>query len=695
MSNFVPFQLSTSLEGHDLDVKAVSSPNDNIIISASRDQSARLWSRISANAFEESKIYLGHSNFVNSITYVKPSEKYPQGLIVSGSSDKTINVFDAENAGEPIYSLIGHSGNICTLEVTPSNHIISGSWDKTAKIWINWQDSCTLKGHSQAVWAVLAWSDELILTGSADKSIIKWQNGKRIHTYKGHTDCVRGLALLQNIGFVSCANDSTLRIWTLDGQCIQELSGHVSFVYSIDVLPSGEIISGGEDRSIKVWKDSTCIQTILFPATSVWCVTSMPNGDIVSGSSDGIIRVFTRVPELGDLNKETLPGSEALLRPGETDGQVLMVRNGDLVEAHQWSEASKSWKKVGEVVDAVGQNRKQLYNGIEYDYVFDVDVGEGMPPLKLPYNATAAQQFIWANELPQSYLDQVADFITTNAQGVSIGTANQYSDPFTGGSRYTPGTSSSSIPSNTRPNYLDPWTSSGASSSGTSETKKIIPQKTYLTFRQANLQAILKKFNQFNNELKDVSLSSEEFAILENLTKFLQNPDPKLASSPEREKEFLIIKKALTLWPSNYLFPGIDLLRLLSLYTSIPAQYSDEKGSIVKFIESVIGISSWVGDEQLSKEKETNLMLYFKVLANLFDSKEGRDVIRKESVALLESERDSEVVYRALVTLGTLIFCHASAKDAAKVFDVKIILKNVSGKEPRITSVYDEILKLI
>ncbi|CAJ0765247.1 24835_t:CDS:2, partial [Entrophospora sp. SA101] len=70
-------------------VKAVSSPNDNIIISASRDQR----------------------------------------LIVSGSSDKTINVFDAENAGEPIYSLIGHSGNICTLEVTPSNHIISGSWD--------------------------------------------------------------------------------------------------------------------------------------------------------------------------------------------------------------------------------------------------------------------------------------------------------------------------------------------------------------------------------------------------------------------------------------------------------------------------------------------------------------------------------------------------------------------------------------
>jgi hypothetical protein len=40
------------------------------------------------------------------------------------------------------------------------------------------------------------------------------------------------------------------------------------------------------------------------------------------------------------------------------------------------------------VVDAIGSGRKQLYEGMEYDYVFDVDVSEGRPPLKLPYNVT-------------------------------------------------------------------------------------------------------------------------------------------------------------------------------------------------------------------------------------------------------------------------------------------------------------------
>lgn len=38
------------------------------------------------------------------------------------------------------------------------------------------------------------------------------------------------------------------------------------------------------------------------------------------------------------------------------------------------------------MTDGIGSGRKQVYNGIEYDYVFDVDIAEGQPPLKLPYN---------------------------------------------------------------------------------------------------------------------------------------------------------------------------------------------------------------------------------------------------------------------------------------------------------------------
>ena len=90
-----------------------------------------------------------------------------------------------------------------------------------------------------------------------------------------------------------------------------------------------------------------------------------------------------------------------------------------------------------------------------------------MPPLKLPYNVTgrpswvggqdkhhgfspaseftenpyqAAQEFIWKHEIPQGYLDQIANFIIQNAKGVTLGTGTSgHADPFTGAGRYVPG----------------------------------------------------------------------------------------------------------------------------------------------------------------------------------------------------------------------------------------------------------------
>ena len=107
------------------------------------------------------------------------------------------------------------------------------------------------------------------------------------------------------------------------------------------------------------------------------------------------------------------------------------------------------------MVDAVGQGRKQLYEGKEYDYVFDVDIAEGAPPLKMPYNVTgersfswrsgsiincgtenpysAAQRFLERNDLPTAHLDTVVQFIEKNTAGVNIGTGDEeYVDPYTG-----------------------------------------------------------------------------------------------------------------------------------------------------------------------------------------------------------------------------------------------------------------------
>ncbi|RUS16200.1 phospholipase A-2-activating protein [Endogone sp. FLAS-F59071] len=773
------YKLSATLQGHELDVRALYAPTNDLLLSAARDKTVRSWIRSAPNGFVQDKTYLGHTHFVNALAFIPASAERPQGLIVSSGSDKVINIYDPNSATDPVYSLVGHKENVCTLAVSPSGYIVSGSWDKTIKVWKQWQEAYTLEGHSHAVWSVLALEDDLILSASADKTIRLWKDGKCIHTYRGHTDVVRDLALVPGIGFLSCSNDSTLRLWSLSGgESLQELGGgHTSFIYSIAVLPSGEYVSSGEDRTVRVWRDGQLVQTIPQPCISVWTVAALPNGDIACGGSDSIVRVFTRHEErvadsealkffdeavashaipsnqVGDVNKEKLPGIEALQRDGTKEGQVLMIRVGNTVEAYQWNTATRSWQKVGEVVDAIGSDRKQIYQGKEYDHVFDIDIGDGQPVLKLPFNITenpwnVAQNFIWRHELPQGYLDQIANFITQNASAVNVGSsASQYADPLTGAARYTPAAAAAAGGSITSP-YADPLTgpsayrSAGSAPPPSAATTKIIPQEGYLTFKHANLAAIQKKIVQVNTELgSDPSaLPPESISKLEAAVKYFQNP----ANVSADPAALVVVLHIASRWPVTQRFPGLDFLRLYALHApGLIAEATRDQDGIVKFVAHAAEIQGGqVG--LLTKEQDTNLMLALRVLVNLCDKPEGREIVRSKSSdiltlvadswhntnnkntrlawvtlllnisvllaeradedvalqvigALLEVETDPENVYRALVAAGTLMARSAGAREAAVILDAVPVLQNVQsrlGEDTRVRQVIGEIVAL-
>ena len=56
--------------------------------------------------------------------------------IISGSYDKTIRIWDAETSAAVGKPLEGHSGWVESVAYSPDGqHIISGSEDKTIRIW--------------------------------------------------------------------------------------------------------------------------------------------------------------------------------------------------------------------------------------------------------------------------------------------------------------------------------------------------------------------------------------------------------------------------------------------------------------------------------------------------------------------------------------------------------------------------------
>ncbi|KAI5477830.1 phospholipase A-2-activating protein [Pseudohyphozyma bogoriensis] len=666
------YRLSTTLYGHSADVRSLStSDTAPALFSASRDGTARSWAHAAGAAWDEGPVFKdGHEGFVNAVQWVKAGGNAE--LIATAGQDALIQLWPlpspltaSSTPLPPLYTLAGHTSNVCTLHASADGkRLVSGSWDKTARVWSLEDFSCvyTLEGHEQSVWAVLALGVDgaEVLTGAADNDVKLWRDGKAVKTFKGHTQPVRALAKLSpGVGdgslFASAGNDGSIRLWSLTtGEAVHVLNGHDSFVYSLSAIPDslgGGLISGGEDRTMRVWRaaDGSCEQTIVIPAISVWTVACLPTGDIAAGSSDGIIRVFTKsedriadaetltsfdkeVSQVGDIKKDDLPGPEALDIPGNKEGAVKVVRSAaGVAEAYQWSQGT--WVKIGEVVDAVGNSRKQLYNGEEYDYVFDVDIQEGMPPLKLPYNVTqnpyeVAQNFLDRHELPRAYIDEVVKHIENNTGGVTLGTgSSEFVDPYTGASRYTGGGAGSTPARNTSAYSGGPYTGGGRSAASQA-TPKLLPHKSYLSFTQANLVALRTKLGQLNEQLasdaatSSLALSAEELIVLDKLVAFLlaASTAPGKASTVGEAETAVALR--LLQWPSAHQFPGLDLVRIISVYSPV----HESIPTLLEVIQNTSGPT---------KEQETNTMLAFRALANIFASPSGKSLMTDEAVEIV------------------------------------------------------------
>lgn len=451
------YQLSATLKGHEQDVKGLAIIDNDKFASVSRDGTVRLWTKlIESNNWSERTIFSSES-FLNAISYDTINEN-----IFFGGKESIINgcPIDQQINEEPKYMLIGHTSNVCSLsENKESNELISGSWDKTANVWSNGNLKYSLKGHTAAVWdaKVIPHASDEYITVSADQKIRLWKKDQIVKTFNGiHQDVIRHIAFIptdnNNFLFATCSNDTTIKIFNNNGDIIKSLQGHESFVYDVKYnTNTSELISCGEDRSVRIWDYITgeTKQVIRLPAISIWSIEILPNNDIAVGCSDNTIRIFStdnlrvaneevikefqKEVESTSLNSQCmefdeskLSPAEVLKAPGQKEGQVVVVKSPTgAIEAHQYSDSK--WSKIGEVVGAntAGSDKKVNFEGKDYDYVFDVDVEEGQPPLKLPINVSdnpyeAADKFIMRYDLPSSYKDQIVNFILQNTNGISF-----------------------------------------------------------------------------------------------------------------------------------------------------------------------------------------------------------------------------------------------------------------------------------
>ncbi|KAI5968486.1 LIS1 [Candida theae] len=238
----------------------------------------------------------------------------PQYILASCSSDLTIKLYNA-TTHQHLKTLRGHDHTVSSIQFSKSNLLYSVSRDKTIKAW-NVVDGTCIKsfvGHSEWVRDLDVCSSKLgdfVLTCSNDQSarLSHGQSGTGVALLIGHShviEAVRFLPKLSNsvidtfimnnsdlfpslpiellkndvygqFGFKYCltaSRDNTIKLWLLppptqipgrppmpskynqaQAWLIANLTGHTSWVKSVQVHPNGKyVLSASDDKTIKVW----------------------------------------------------------------------------------------------------------------------------------------------------------------------------------------------------------------------------------------------------------------------------------------------------------------------------------------------------------------------------------------------------------------------------------------------------------
>lgn len=294
-------QLVATTQGHEARVcDIVFTADAEYIVSGSSDRTVRVWNAKSGEAIGQPLV--GHTDAVWSVAVSGFVNK-----IISGSGDGTVRIWDAHSGEALLQPLIGHTDAVWSVAVSGNGKkIISGSEDETVRIWDAHSGEVLgnpLVGHTGGVSCVaVSETGNKIVSGSIDGTVRIWDSKSSEELGQplvGHTDALQCVAV-SGIGnkIVSGSLDGTVRMWNaMNEEALgQPRVESKDAVLCVAVSGSGnKIISESKDGDLRMWDAETrkALRQLLVDHTNaVWCEAVIRNmKTIVSGSTDGTVRI--------------------------------------------------------------------------------------------------------------------------------------------------------------------------------------------------------------------------------------------------------------------------------------------------------------------------------------------------------------------------------------------------------------------
>ncbi|KAI3317415.1 mitochondrial division protein [Xylariaceae sp. AK1471] len=262
-------RLIGSLEGHTASVRALQ-VEDNILVTGSADATVRLWDLSKAH-YDPQGSRFGRD------------DEEDDGMAFENPDDQPVDPPEGSMADCPMFVLQSHVDEITALHFR-SGVLVSGSSDKTLRQWDLEKGRCVQT--LDVMWAAAQASASL---GSGEGT---WRQTSRQGS--SAADFVGALQVFESA--LACGTaDGMVRLWDLrSGQVHRSLVGHTGPVTCLQ-FDDVHIVTGSLDRSIRIWdlRTGSIFDAYAYdnPVTSMM----FDSRRIVSAACEDVVKVYDKM----------------------------------------------------------------------------------------------------------------------------------------------------------------------------------------------------------------------------------------------------------------------------------------------------------------------------------------------------------------------------------------------------------------